>query len=49
MPYLTIIKAYKETVKKKIMTNFVDSKQVMSRPKPSTKSKSTINDVNVGL
>ena len=31
------------------MSNFAYSKQVMSRPRPSKKSKSTINNVSVGL
>lgn len=40
---------YKKTVKKKMMSNFAYSKQVISRSRPSKKSKSTINNVSAGL
>ena len=48
MPHSFIVKAYKETVKKKRKTNFVDSEQVMSKPKASKKSKSSMKDYGAG-
>ena len=48
MPHSTIIKVDKKTIRKKRMTNFVDSEQVINKPKASKKSKSSHLDDGTG-
>lgn len=48
-PHAIIIKTHKKIIKKKKKTKFVELEQVMSNPKPSKKSRSTMNYDGVSL